>query len=147
MRTVNLNGVVPESNPLFVALDLADACVVATEGSSDAITMLAIDLMGDHYSRVRNPDAFAVLYGELLSIVPLLAAFSRPDADAQIRTAGALDFIWAYACDAYNHACELLGADPDRRHALAYAHIIAAYYRAMVERMRIEMAIPHKVLQ
>jgi hypothetical protein len=146
VRNINVNGAIEPTNPLYEADDLAVQCTVSIENSSAAVKALVIDLMADHSLLKRNPEAFAVLHGALLSIVPLLSKFSRAGADDQARASGAIDFIWAYACDAYTYACDLLGDDADRLHPVAYAHVIAAYYRAMVERMRLETSGPYEVL-
>ncbi|RKP56617.1 hypothetical protein [Pararobbsia silviterrae] len=141
MRAVNVTGTVQVSNPLFAAVDLADAGAAEAERNRLPALALTNDIMGDEYAVENNPDAFAVVYGQILSFMPLLNAMSSSTIDVQSRQTGVLEFIWAYACDAYNHACDTLGDDADRRVPLAYAHVIAGYFRAWGEQMRIEMLL------
>lgn len=147
MRAANPDCEVHESNPLFNAIDLADASGEASNAISKAVDELARDLMSNQSACIHYPEAFASLYGNLLVIVPMFAAFGRQDVDCDTRATGAMDFMWAYALDAYNHACNVLGDDAERRVPLAYACIVGAFCRSMVERMRLEMAASREVLQ
>lgn len=147
MRPVNLSGAIAPSNPLYGVIDLSDSAHDSIGAFHVPVWRLAVDLMGDERAAQRNPVALSVLHTALMSVVPALASFSPAACGEDVRVDGAIDFIWAHGTDADNHAIEALGKNADRREPLAYAHMIAGYYRAMVEHMRAEMSSAGTVMQ
>jgi hypothetical protein len=147
MRLPNLSGSICESNPLYSVIDLADSSSASAGILHAYVRAIAIDLMGDEHIERRNVIAFAVLYAALGSIIPAFAAFTRADCEEQVRIDGVLDFIWAYGLDAHAYACDAIGNHAERREPVAYAYLVAGFYRAMVEQMRAEMSGSGKVFQ
>lgn len=147
MRAINVSGVVADTNPLAALVDVADASIARIIASKQSVHDLTLDLMSDEQAATRNPNAFASLYGAMMGIVPAFAALGDASRDLTARIDGALSFIWAYASDAYDYACEVLGDDAERLQPMQYANLIAGFYGSLIVQIREEMLGSGRVLQ